>query len=92
MKFRKGDQVRLKNEFLDDGESRDDVYIVLEDSDPEQDGRGDMPSITVGFATDKNGVDTLKKWAFRPTQKVGINMIEKIPGEMNVTRFVKRER
>jgi len=82
----------MKTEFLNDGESVDDRYLVMEDSDPEQDGRGDMPYITVGFTTDKNGNDPFKKWAFRPTERVGINMIEKIPGEMNVTPFVKKDR
>lgn len=92
MKFRKGDQVKIKNEFLGENESADDVYLVMEDSDPEQDGRGDMPTITVGFATDKNDVDTLKDWAIRPTERVGINMIEKIDGSVNVTPFVKPQR
>ena len=91
MKFRKGDQVRFKAEFLNDGESGDDVYLVMEDSQPENDGR-EHELITVGFAVDKDGVDRCKNMAIRPTERVGINMIEKIDGELNVTKFIKRNR
>lgn len=71
MKFRKGDKVRILPEFLDTNEEPGEVYIVREDSDPEQDGRGDMDRVGVSAVS-------LMNWAIVPVERVGIHMIEKL--------------